>query len=312
MKSSTSLVVIGHNSIEILKKIYTHEYLSALTSYFEQLIYVDSNSSDESAEYMKKLGFSSYKLLPRDSLSASAGRYIGTLKSNSNYILFLDSDMEIQELQVFFRKLHNFCNSNCNPFSGLTGNVIDHYPSGNLRLRIRKATSNEHAQSFGGFILLERAALLEAGNWDYRLKANEELDLYCRLTSKKKIVKYDKEIAVTHYTEVPSQYYELLSLYLPLRKNRYGSLGKAYKIQLQNNNPYSMIRMEPEPFLFIAALGLLTLNTQIGIAALVIYETVIIYRKHVKFNLVAPGLAISLIAGLLLPLPKQIPDYEKV
>ena len=307
-----ALVVIGKNSIDNLTNIYTAAYVSRLEKFLIDLIFVDSSSSDSSVHFMKDMGFRCFVISPDGAICASAGRYVGVEESTSKYILFLDSDMEIENIESFFSRVADFFHEGSNDFSGLVGDVIDRYHDGTTRRRIRVASKAGDATSFGGFVLLEREALIESGGWNYRLPANEELDLYSRLKENNKRVCYTNGIHVIHHTEVPSPLYELLSLYLPLRPARYGALGKVFRWHLLSKRGWQLLRLEFEAFAFVAFSILLFINLNFSLSVFVIYEVVLLLRRGVRYNLVVPGMALNLLFGFFMPISKKGVKYEKI
>lgn len=305
-RKKVDLVVIGLNTIDTLKKIYKTDYLLKIKDHFDGLIYVDSGSRDGSQELMSSLGFRVYQVT--SSLSnAALGRHIGTLESDADYICFVDSDMEISSIE----KLIYTVNHKLNDIDvGVVGDVLDVYRNGTTRLRARK--NRKYATSFGGFVTIERNTLVNAGNWNVNLVANEELELYVKLKVLGKKVLYTSELRVFHYTIVSSSFVELLSIYLPIRKSRYGSLGIVLKQMNSIKKLFEFIKLQPEVFLLFSILILALINFKLFVFflfPLLIYNT---YRRGWKYNVVVPGLFLSGILGLFKKVEKVSVVYEKV
>lgn len=289
---SVGLVVIGRNSRTNLEKIYTHQYVSELRKTFKELVYIDSNSTDTSVEFMKQIGFEVYQV-KADENSAALGRKVGTSVSQSDYICYLDSDMElkpIKQLRLIIDKL------NIEKDAGFVGDVLDVYEDGAERLRARKV--RKEATSFGGFVILNRDHVIRAGNWNEKLKANEELELYVKLKANDLRVLYKPSIHVRHYTVVSSPFHELLSLYLPLRKERFGSLGMVLKQLKSAKSVYCFLSLQPELFVFLTSLLVFFINPAFAFTSLVMCVVMVCVRRSWKFNLVVPGLLLSVIVGL--------------
>jgi glycosyltransferase involved in cell wall biosynthesis len=299
--SSISLVVIGLNDEDKLRFIYTSAYMNQIRGLFSELIYVDSRSKDNSIQFMNAIGFKSFKLSQDSVKSASAGRRVGALESQSDFVLFLDSDMqldldfELDELVGCVRASRNFI--------GAVGDVIDVYPDGGSRTRLRRAVNKSSAASFGGFVVFERKALIAIGNWNPSVPANEELELHSRIKSFDKDVMYTKLIKVNHYTVVTSPVNELLSVYLPLRKGRYGAYGFAIRGAHNAGVLIDLLKLAPEPIYFllllIGSLVSYTLDFKVVILVLLIlYLYLVLQRRSLIYLSVIPGIAISLCFGL--------------
>ena len=306
---SLAIVVIGKNSEQRLKETYTPDLMRFLSDCVDELIYVDSCSEDLSISLMKSLGFCVYELSGSTYTCASAARRVGTEVSQCDYILYLDSDMEIQSPPAFFDLLYSFMSEKKGV--GCVGKVVDIYPDGRARHRVRKATDGEIAGSFGGFVLLSRKEVLSCGNWSASLKANEELDLHLRLRACGWKVIYLNGIEVKHYTVVVSQFSELLSLYYPTRPARYAALGRVAKEIDGLKNFAWFFRMNAEVFLLVLLLVLCLFFTFPYFVVMVFfYIFYVTYFRGWKFNFVVPGLLLGLLIGLLLPVERNVVNYE--
>lgn len=312
MKSpSLALVVIGRNSEKQLSRIYTPEQKERLTKHIDEFVYVDSFSTDNSVLFMKSAGFRAYTLTNGTIPCASIGRRIGTEVCASDYILYLDSDMEIQDIPVFFEEIMAAIQKN--NIDGCVGSVMDVYPDGGLRRRVRKVKNMRPASSFGGFVVLKRADVLSCGNWSSNLKANEELDLYVRLRAAGRRVVYLENIMVYHYTVVPSQFSELLRLYFSFNSGRYGALGKAAKNMNSFKSVFWFVLMNKEVFLFLPLILLFPfVDLTLFFMSCLLYCFLVFLHKGWKYLFVIPGLAISLSLGIFFPVNKNMVSYEEL
>ena len=293
-----SVVVIGRNSFEQLQDVYHGEYLDFLKEQTCELIYVDSGSTDESVEWMRSRGFDTVTLLQDGLLSAAAGRNIGTQRAQSEFVLYLDSDMKIHDHEHFFSRVRSELNKNTEHV-GLVGQVVDHYPDGTTRVRVRKSHKNGTARTFGGFVILRRSEVISAGNWNSGLASLEEQELYSRLLARKKSVLYVPDVAVQHKTQVPNAIAELISVYWPTRGKRYGGLGKALRDGFWQRRTIYLLLMNREVLLFAMVLGPIMLGKPFeAVAFFIIYEIDLLVRRSWKYNLVVPGLFVSTILGL--------------
>src|SRR5690625_4434099 len=93
-KVDLSIVIITRNESLGIKRCLDSVIaeLSGLRN--SEIILVDSSSTDNTVDIAKNFPCEIYNV-SGNSLSASLGRYIGTLKSNGKLILYLDGDMEL-------------------------------------------------------------------------------------------------------------------------------------------------------------------------------------------------------------------------
>ncbi|HFQ4858325.1 TPA: glycosyltransferase [Vibrio vulnificus] len=300
MSLNISLVVIGRNDEQKLKSIYEKTGLiEKLKEHCYELIYVDSSSEDNSISYMQSKGFKSYQIDKDSYKCASAGRYIGAKEASGDYILFLDSDMEINNVQSVSCEIKK---AREKKFVGIVGRVIDIYPTGLRRERVRKSKDN-NAPSFGGFIILERKALLRCGNWDPGIPANEELELHTRISKfSGKILLTDK-ISVDHFTCVANPIMELMSLYFPLRKGRYGAFGYVLRAVFKSGSFPELYKLSPEVFYFIfsiiaSAFFIVLGQVLFSVVPAFLYILLVVNRRSYKYLVVPPGIFISMFYGL--------------
>ncbi|EJB8445297.1 glycosyltransferase [Vibrio parahaemolyticus] len=300
MNYKVSLVVIGKNDEQKLKSIYDkNDLIKEIKEYFQELIYVDSGSDDNSVAYMQSKGFKSYQIDKGSYKCASAGRYIGAKEALGDYILFLDSDMLINKLSNLNCEIKKARERN---FVGIVGTVIDIYPNGLKRERIRKSRDN-NAPSFGGFIILERKTLLECGNWDPGIPANEELELHTRISKMSGKILLSDNISVDHFTCVSNPVMELMSLYFPLRKGRYGAFGYVLRATFKSGSFCELYKLSPEVFYFmmsvVAFIFSITLDQVVfSIIPIILYFSLVINRRSYKYLVVPPGVFLSMFYGL--------------
>lgn len=300
MSLNISLVVIGRNDEQKLKSIYDKTGLiEKIKEHCYELIYVDSSSEDNSISYMQSKGFKSYQIDKFSYKCASAGRYIGAKEATGDYILFLDSDMAINNLQSVSCEIKKAREQN---FVGVVGRVIDIYPTGLRRERVRKSKDNK-APSFGGFIILERKALLRCGNWDPGIPANEELELHTRISQLSGKILLSDKISVDHFTCVANPAMELMSLYLPLRKGRYGAFGYVLRAVFKSGAFLELYKLSPEVFYFIFsiiafALSIALEQVFLSVIPVLLYVCLVVNRRSYKYLVVPPGIFISMFYGL--------------
>lgn len=294
-----SLVVIGRNSSPLLSTIYRRTSMATISGYCNDLIYVDSASTDDSAALMQDLGFRVYRLGSRGVLSAAAGRWLGAIQARGDYVLFLDSDMELATPACLPRKVATISRG---LHDGLVGRVVDVTPSGSRRPRVRKCSASREAYSFGGFVLLRKKVLLDAGNWNPSMIANEEVELHARLRKLGARIRYDHDFEAFHHTTGrPSLPVQLGSLYFPWRSpGRYGALGRALAASMKAGSALHLIYLVPEPFVLLLCLMALVASQEVAAGILfAAFEAVLLSRRNWRYNAVAPALLLSLPYGLM-------------
>lgn len=304
------LVVIARNSADSLRRIYgDRRYLESLRSLFNELVYVDSSSEDDSAAVMGEAGFTCLSLESGGRLSAAAARQSAADYSSADLLFFLDGDMVLEDASRLPSVLDAFRAAQARDarLCGFTGFTLDFYPGGGRRLRTLRPEADGCAPSFGGFVALEREALLAAGNWNGNVVANEELELHARLRQAGRRVLYLPEMGVHHHTVVASPLHELAAAYLPLRPARYGALGMAVRASWRAGALSWMMRLMPEPFVFLAIMVVgLPMVLQAGLPGMLALSLTLLVtggwvarRRGPKFIAVVPALALSMGWGLL-------------
>lgn len=304
---TVDLVVIARNSAGQLRAIYERaDYLAQLRGFFSRLWYVDSSSGDDSVAVMRAAGFRCLQVGPGGRMSAAASRAAAAAASEADLLFFLDGDMVLDDPAGLAARLADFRAAQAaDPrFCGFTGRTLDVYPDGGERLRGLRADADGHAPSFGGFVALERQPLLEAGNWDGDVVANEELELHARLRRAGRRVLYLPAFGVRHYTVASSAFHELAAAYLPLRPDRYGALGLAVRASARAGALPDLVRLMPEPFVLAALLlALVPAWLAAGWAAplllLLAFWAWVARRRGLRFNAVVPAMLLSMPWGLL-------------
>lgn len=301
--TTIDLVVIARNSAPQLRAIYADAaYCAALRDFFRTLLYVDSSSTDDSVAVMRAAGFACLQVGPEGRLSAAASRRAAAEHSQADLLFFLDGDMvldapgQLPALLQAFRAAQAADRRLC----GFTGRTCDVYPDGGTRLRSLHPDAQGCAPSFGGFVALEREALLAAGNWNGNVVANEELELHARLRRQERRVLYLDAFSVRHFTVAASPWHELAAAYLPLRPDRYGALGLAVRAAARAGALPDLVRLMPEPFVLLALLAAAAWTGWVGLlVALLLFNVGVALRRGPKFIAVVPAMALSLGWGLL-------------
>lgn len=178
-----SIVIIARNEARNVGRCIASALAVAACLPGTEIMLVDSASSDETIDIARKYPVSAIQLRPHWPLTPSAGRYLGTLTTAGQYVLFLDGDSEVFPAWVFqaleFLRRHP-------EVAGADGTLDTVYAdergqsTGEVVHRIQTAEARE-VKSLGGNSLYRRAALERAGTFDPYLVSWEEAELALRL-----------------------------------------------------------------------------------------------------------------------------------
>jgi glycosyltransferase involved in cell wall biosynthesis len=178
-----SIVIITRNEAENVARCI--ESATAVATFFvnTDIMLVDSASSDGTVDIASNYPISIVQLRPHWPLTPSAGRYLGTLYTKGQYILFIDGDCEVYTgwvtLALEFLQGH----SEVAGADGIVEAVIsdeNEGPPGKTKQRI-KASMAAEVKSLGGNSLYRRKALEKVGTFNPYLVSFEEAELALRL-----------------------------------------------------------------------------------------------------------------------------------
>lgn len=180
MNDKISFIIIGRNeSINIDKCI---ESITSLKYHNYEIIYIDSNSTDNTDEVLKKYKYvKSYKI-KSNMYTAALARDCGVEKSNGEYIFFLDGDMEINNNADIYFCIDLLRKSNLGIVSGELENVW--IEEGKIIKRVIDTfkVKDEIQQLIcpGGYFITTREAYIKVKRFNKMLTCNEEVDLFSR------------------------------------------------------------------------------------------------------------------------------------
>ncbi|KIC10718.1 glycosyl transferase [Leisingera sp. ANG-M1] len=175
---SVGAVVIGRNEGERLLRC-----LRSLQGQVQQLVYVDSGSSDGSADAARALGAEVVNLDLSQPFTAARARNAGlaALAQGCEYVQFTDGDCEVDpgwvSTALRFLQAHPKAAVAC-------GRRRERFPAASVFNRLCDAewdTPLGEAQACGGDALMRAAAVREAGGYRESLIAGEEPELCLRL-----------------------------------------------------------------------------------------------------------------------------------
>lgn len=239
-----SIVVIGKDESKNLAALY--QSLNGINLSTE-IIYVDSASTDTSVLISQDYAQKIFVLEKSTHLCASAGRYIGAKYSSGDWILFLDGDMILSKAFVNWLNTTDFSKVEDNT-TGFVGEYTYIYHNGvTSENQLLLSKNVKYAVHFGGAVLLKKEDILNAGNWNPSVIANEEIDLYARLKHIGKSVEALHFEMVRHQAAPHSKLYILTSLVIPLNK-RYFGFGQVLYSQSKHKSLLTFIKLNPYPF----------------------------------------------------------------
>jgi cellulose synthase/poly-beta-1,6-N-acetylglucosamine synthase-like glycosyltransferase len=200
-----SVVLITKNQAWNIARLIESVLQATVAIPSKEIILVDSASTDETAELAGGYPISVVRLKPGP-LTPAAGRYIGYKRTQGEFVLFLDGDMELLQgwLEDALRDLRGA------PRAGvmMSSKIIDLLPPTAAektppRVKVRTSAPKEVSYaSFvaGGAALYRRSVLEQVGTFNPHLKSDEEPELCLRIRhAGYRILLLDYPI-VRHYT----------------------------------------------------------------------------------------------------------------
>lgn len=191
MNCKVSFIIIGKNEAPNIEKCINSIKRLNYNSY--EIIYIDSNSTDNSEEILLNYSDVKYYKIISNRYTAALARSIGIDKSNGEYIFFLDGDMEVEtDLDYCLNLLES------NEVGIVSGELKDIWIKDNKIINVINNTFNvtkelEELKSPGGYFLTKKIDYLQSGGFKKELRCNEEVDLFSRYKkNNKKIYRTNK------------------------------------------------------------------------------------------------------------------------
>lgn len=196
-----SFIIIGKNEGWKLTKCFesifkTVEY-NKLKEY--EVIYVDSNSSDNSIEIAKS--FEEIKIFKITGVcNAAIGRNIGAKESKGEILFFIDGDMEI--IPDFLPLVYS--ENNGLKYDFVSGQFEDNYYdiNGNYLYKgnYYSLTNDQYQTTTGGLFLIKRKLWESVNGMKTKYIVNEDLDIGLRLSEIGIKLIRKKELLAKHHT----------------------------------------------------------------------------------------------------------------
>lgn len=279
---SISFIVIGKNEGWKLELALTSVFDTILSNNIKdisEVIYVDSNSCDNSIEIAKKFPLTNIIKITDDHCNAAVGRNLGVSYSHGETLIFLDGDMQIEP--SFISEIIDEDNSLKYDF--VSGNIQEFYYDENwkyLKKAYKTPDGNAYSIDKYGVMLGGLSFVIKRSLWDKlkgmdnNFKILEDSDFSLRLSQKGIQSLRKKELAATHHTVsyvYPSRLKkDLLSLY-----PKY--YGVFYRKHMFNKNLFRMIVRSEFTLLFLLLFSFLSAYSS-SVLPMVFYPIFVLFR----------------------------------
>lgn len=250
-----TVCVIGRNEAANLPACAASLGLLGAAGLRVETIFVDSASTDHSAEVALRHFDLVLELAGSSQLNAGAARAVGTAEATGRWVLYLDGDMRLRA--EFMPQLLDLV-TGTTAADGLAGQTRNVYPDGSTDLMLLVGNRpGLPCKAFGGAVLLRRDRVLAAGNWAPNLFSNEESELYSRLLQHAARVLWTEAPMVDHVTAKYAPAHKLRGSLLPwgshLGKKFFGA-GQVTRRAWSQGHLASFVRLKPLQYTMTAAL----------------------------------------------------------
>lgn len=206
-----SIVIIGRNAEWSIGRLLESVVARLPPNVTSEIIYVDSASTDCTLEIVARYPARIIRLSAGKRLCASAGRFVGTQYATGQYIVFLDSDMELLGgwLERAIRLLER--RPDIAVVSGIqvdTGGGM-----GDQRLVAGGCSEDSFAEArfAGSAAMFRREVLAKAGTWNPHIVSDEEPELCLRIRRAGYRIVQLNSLSVRHFGYAPPTFASLLS-----------------------------------------------------------------------------------------------------
>jgi len=148
-----------------------------------EIILVDSASSDDTVQIASQFPITVLRIPPGAFLSAGAGRYIGTLNSRGELLMFMDGDMEMDPAWLDHALPYMADHPEAAAITGYRHDIFfeNGTVTGEQDVIFGPGGVTVEVKHFGGAALYRRAALEAVGGFNPYLISEEEPELCMRL-----------------------------------------------------------------------------------------------------------------------------------
>jgi glycosyltransferase involved in cell wall biosynthesis len=278
-----SFIIIGRNEgkklTACINSVIDTIESNSLNNY--EIIYVDSNSTDDSIERAKHFNnVAIYQLT--GTYNAAIGRNLGARKATGDVLFFIDGDMEI--IAQFLPNVYNEKNGLLNDFS--SGHFINYFYNQNGELQFAEEYKNAEKDLVetvtGGLFLIKKNIWNLVGGMDNQFVRGEDPDLGLKLAKKNIFLYRKKEIAAKHHTiaylDKNRMWKELLK-----KTHLYGR-SLLYRKHFFNKHMYPiLIRQDYSMLVLFIIIILIVLAPKCWYFS-ILYFLLLIFRSKFKFQ----------------------------
>ncbi len=191
-----SFIIIGKNESKNIKNCLNSVYIlvkkSSIKNY--EIIYVDSNSDDNSLELVLKFPeVKVYKITSGE--SAASARNTGAERAKYNLLFFIDGDMEV--FPVF---IDNVYQNNKMLYPFITGHFIYDYQNKKRINYYKKPYVITTVPLGNGTFIIEKEKWQQVGGMDERFKKAQDFDFIFSAAKKGILLKRLQEVIAKHNT----------------------------------------------------------------------------------------------------------------
>jgi GT2 family glycosyltransferase len=254
-----SVVVIGRNEGERLKRCLQSVALSKSAVCSLEIIYVDSDSSDDSVKLATAQGATSL-VLKGERPSAARGRNLGWRTARGEFVLFLDGDT-ILDPGFLTAALYAIQND---AVVAVWGHRREIAPQQSVYVRVLDLDwvyAPGDSAFCGGDVLMRRAALEACGGFDDALIAGEEPELCSRLRAAGGVIRHIDapmtlhDLAITSFGAYWQRARRAGHAYAEVAQRCRNQPGQLWTREVRSNRVRGVLLLAA-PLLLIIAIGL--------------------------------------------------------
>lgn len=279
-----SFIIIGRNEGKKLIKCFESVFATVLFNQIKEyeVIYVDSNSSDNSIEIVKQ--FKQVKIFKITGVyNAAIGRNIGYKESKGDILFFIDGDMEL-----FPEFLANVIDEKLQlKYDFVSGQLMDYLydDKGNYLINHRYHTGGAQKDKFyaftGGIFLIKRKLWESVNGMKNKYKNGEDFDLGLRLAKEDIFLLRKKEMIAKHHT---ISYMDNKRKWKMLFDgSQFYVRGLLYREHLFNKHVYALILRNDWTLLFLLLVSLISFITE-TFSFYFLYVFLVILRSVIQKN----------------------------
>ena len=196
-----SFIIIGKNEgktiTSTIRSIISYVDFNGLDDY--EIIYVDSKSSDDSINIVKK--FKNVRIfLITDNTNAAVASNIGANEAKGDIFIFLDADMEIEK--TFYKNIFSDGKLSNTFISGQLKNIFynENWKVVDTNFLFPNLKKDTFYSTTGGFFIIKRETWFVVNGMKTKYRRSQDLDFGLRLAKKGILLLRKPDIFVTHHT----------------------------------------------------------------------------------------------------------------